>query len=506
MRSLAQRRLQQIETTAKRQSELALSPDIEADYRRWLPTLFPGYVGKPFAQRHHNLWRWVWAIEEGRRSRPFVGIWPRGGGKSTSCELAVAALGALKRRKYCVYVRRTQEKADESISNIAALIESSSIDKYYSDFGRRMVGKFGNAKGWRRERLRTASGFTVDALGLDSASRGAKADEQRPDLIILDDIDNKHDSPKVAQKHIDTLTTSILPAGSTELVVLAVQNLIIPHGFFAQLANGKADYLADRIMDGPYPAVQGLQYEQRTDPDTGLLRWYITEGQSTWDGQSLEVCQNQITDWGLMAFRQESQHEVNLIEGGMYDGFTFQHVAWADVPPLVRVEVWLDPAVSSNEDSDCQGIQADGIDEKKNLYRLWSWEGITSPEQALKKAILKANELNARAVGVETDQGGDAWQGAYTQAYDSLKASGELPADAYKPSFKSAKAGSIGSKIERANMMRADYDRGQIYHVIGTHGTLENALYRFPVRKPYDLHDAAFWGWYFVKNRGGWTR
>lgn len=415
------------------------------------------------------------------------------------------ALGALDQRSYGVYVRRNQDMADKSVGNIASLLESSAIDRRYPNLGQRKRGKFGNVRGWRRERLSTAHGFTLDALGVESASRGFKDEDRRPDFIILDDIDDKHDSPKASLKYIEIITSNILPAGSNDVAVLGVQNLVLANGFFSQLV-GSADYLADRILDGPYPAIENFEYEQRQDPDTGQLRWFITGGQPTWAGQDLDVCQSQLTLWGLLSFRQEAQHEVDLLNGGMYDGLEFQRVAPDRVPPLIAVEVWVDPAITSTTNSNCQGIQADGIDAKKDLYRLRSWEGITSPEKAIEKAILWAIELKARAVGVETDQGGDTWQLTYNNTFKNMIEKGTIPKDAPKPQFKSAKASSIGGKIERQNMQRTDYDSGHIYHVVGTHQTLEKALVRFPLYEPFDLADASFYSWLHLRHRGSWTR
>jgi hypothetical protein len=416
-------------------------------------------------------------------------------------------LGARNQRSYVVYVRRTQDKADESVSNIATMLESSAIDVYYPSMGRREISKFGHAKDWRRTRLRTETGFVIDALGIDSAFRGAKIKQRRPDLFIFDDIDDKFDGAKVVQHVIDVICTSILPAGDgSGLAVLGVQNAIRSDGFFGRMINKKADYLGDRILDGPYKAIEDFEYEQRADEVTGDLRWFVTGGQPTWLGQNLVKCQNQVTDWGIIPFRQEAQHEVEVLEGGMYDGVNFQRIERGQVPPLTAVEVWVDPAITSTVKSNCQGIQADGIDEKRRLYRLYSWEGILSPEAALKKAIFKALELDARAIGVETDQGGDTWQLSYNGVFQSMLDKKEIPADSRKPQFKSAKASSIGGKVERQNMMRLDYDSGAIFHVLGTHQALENALYRFPLLEPFDLADASFYSWLALRHRGGWTR
>src|SRR6185436_3812819 len=239
-----------------------------------------------------------------------VGIWPRGGAKSTSAEMACTDLGCSGSRIYCLYVRMTQDKADASVENVAALFESDEIAKHFPEHSRRKTGKFGNAKGWRRNRIWTAGGFAVDALGLDTASRGVKLENQRPDLIIFDDIDDLLDGPAATKKKIEIITKSILPAGSNNCAVLFIQNLIIRDGVASQLADGRADFLALRKVSGPFPAIENLKYEWRLDSKTGMRRAYITAGVATWSGQDLATCQRFIDTWGLSAFLKEAQHKV----------------------------------------------------------------------------------------------------------------------------------------------------------------------------------------------------
>jgi hypothetical protein len=286
-----------------------------------------------------------------------------------------------------------------------------------------------------------------------------------------------------------------LPSGSNDAAILGVQNLITPNSIFSQLADGRADFLLDRIVSGPHPAVRGLAYEQK--PEGG---YRITGGEATWAGQDIAVCESQINEWGPGAFLQEAQHEVDAPPGGMFDHLEFRHCAWDELPDLVRTVVWVDPAVTSTDQSDSMGIQADGIAADGTLYRLWSWEQVTSPEDALKRAIRKAIELKAEAVGVETDQGGDAWQSVYKQAWQSL----DLPPNTPMPRFRSAKAGAgHGPKAHRASMMLPDYEQGRVVHAIGTHQVLERALRRFPLTKPHDLTDASYWSWNDLKGPKG---
>lgn len=460
------------------------------DWRAWLHARFPAYVAADFAERHIAFWEWVWNITADARPQPFVGIWPRGSGKSTSAELACVALGVRSIRRYAWYVCETQDQADAHVATIATLLEGIGVQ--------RAVNKYGASKGWRRNRLRCANGFTIDALGLDVAARGGKLDDQRPDLMILDDLDSEQDTAATVEKKIATLTKKLLPAGAANLAVLAVQNLVHPESIFSRLADGRADFLNDRIISGPHPALIDLAYEQQNG------RYILVSGTPTWEGQSLLICQSFVDTWGLSAFLGECQNEVEAPAGGMFSHLDFRHCTWSEVPDLVRIVVWCDPAVTDTDQSDAHGIQADGLAPDNTIYRLWSWEARTSPQDVLRRALRKAVELKAQSVGVETDQGGDTWMSVYREAWQSLKDDGSILEGTPMPVFKAAKAGAgHGSKTHRASHMLADYERGRIVHVLGTHAMLEKALRRFPAKKPYDLTDASYWSWYDLAGRGG---
>lgn len=281
--------------------------EVEAHWRTWLKTLFPKYISE-FAQYHIDFWEWVWAVEAGKQPRTFVAIWPRAGGKSTSAELAAVSMGARKVRKYILYVSATQEQADDHVQNVGALLESSGVEQHYPDLATRALNKFGSSKGWRRNRLRTQSGFTIDALGLDTAQRGVKLEEQRPDCIIVDDIDEETDSLPLTEKKIKILTRALIPAGAHDVAILFVQNLVHKDSVFSRLVDGRADFLADRIVSGPTPALKNFTFERE---ESG--RYVVKSGMPTWSQMDVPRCQEMIDDMGLLAFRAECQHEVDLI-------------------------------------------------------------------------------------------------------------------------------------------------------------------------------------------------
>lgn len=283
-------------------------PDIGESWHEFVRTYFAGYVSNdlgepiPFADHHTALFEWVWSLEKGKRPQPFVAIWSRGHAKSTLAEMAVVAVGAKRSRNYVLYISGTQDQADDHVENIGAMLEEATVSHAYPELSERKIGKYGASKGWRRNRLRTASGLTVDAMGLDSASRGAKVDEDRPDLIVLDDIDGELDTQKTTDKKMKVLARRLLPAGADDLAVLAVQNLVHESSVFAQLADGSAGILSDRIVSGPIPAIENLDYDDSSHPVQ------LTGGTATWDGMPFGRCQEIVNDIGLEGFLPEYQH------------------------------------------------------------------------------------------------------------------------------------------------------------------------------------------------------
>lgn len=493
---------------------LALTRPVEADESQWEPwlrRLFHKSVSDkltsapiPFASHQAAFWDWVWALQRGVRPKPFVGVWPRGGGKSESAELATVAIAALRKRVYCLYICETQDQADDHVANIAEKLESQAFGLVYPQVADRAVGKYGSSRGWRRNRLHTRSGFVVDALGLDSAARGAKVDEERPDLMVIDDVDGELDSPGITQKKIQTLTRKLLPAGTHDLAVIAIQNMVHPDSIFARLVDGRADFLADREVSGPVPALEDVAFEQRNG------QWRIIAGRPTWQGQSLARCRDLMETIGYSAFKSECQHDCQAPPGGMYDHIAFQHCTWNELPDLVRIVCWTDPAVTDKDESDSNGIQIDGLGRDGKIYRLWSFEERCSPLETLKTAIVMAIEYKAECVGVETDQGGETWDSVYNRAVEELLKAGTIKANPHMkalghwmpaqgvivPRFKADKAGGRGPKTHRQQQVLADYELGRVVHVLGaTHALLERALQRFPKTKPLDLADAGYWSW-----------
>lgn len=277
-------------------------------WRDWLAALFPATYSGPLAPYHAEFWEWLWSVRKGEPSAPYVAVWPRGWAKSTNGETGVVALGA-RGYRYALYVCGTQSQADDHVTSISERMVSPAVARSYSDLAAarvQVIAERSRQLGWRRNRVWTAGGFVVDALGLDKAIRGAKLLDDRPDLIVLDDIDEASDSPETIQRKIAAVTTKILPAAAPNVCVMVLQNLVHRNGVVARLVDGRADFLAQRIVSGPHPAIEGMEWEGSGKDAV------IVAGEPTWAVMDLAACQAKIGLFGLSAFRAECQHEVAL--------------------------------------------------------------------------------------------------------------------------------------------------------------------------------------------------
>lgn len=312
-------------------------PLADLGWEEWNATVAPSYFTSDYAPHHREFWEWTDSIGPDRPD-PFLELWPRGHTKSTCAELAVIKLGARRLRTYFLYVSHTQDQADDHVGTIGSIIESARFAEYYPAMSEVKVGKFGASKGWRRNRLRTASGFTVDALGLDVARRGAKLEETRPDGMVLDDIDDTHASTRVVERNIRTITQALIPALQPNKVIIMAQNLVAPNAIAARIADGRADMLGGAIQSGPFPAIENAEIE-RVDG-----RWKITAGTPTWPaGMDLEAATDQLIDMGLDAFTIEVQQDTSERVGAIWRKSEIKYWERDELPEFDRIVVAIDP-------------------------------------------------------------------------------------------------------------------------------------------------------------------
>lgn len=379
----------------------------------------------------------------------------------------MADLGIRGARNYCLYVCATQDQADKHVQTIARMLEGEAIIEYAPDIGKPKVSNNGN-KTWNRRMLTTATGYTVEAIGLDKAVRGQKIDWARPDFIVFDDVDGRKDSETVTAGKENSILTSILPAGSTNRAVLFVQNLIHPNSIASRLAKkpnepGAAQYLLDRIVSGPFKAVDGLQYELQQEGD--LFRWKIS-GESQWDGFTLDMCETELNSVGPNAYLLESQNEVDVdAEHALMSAADFDRTRIAPdrLPDLARVAIAVDPPGGATE---C-GIVAVGKAKIGNDWHGYTLEDATQPKGVKPEqwalAVLQCYYRNqADVIFVERNYGGDMVASTIRQT-KWLDADGNVIVDGAK--IKVQEVVATRGKLVRAEPVAVVFQQGRGHHV-----------------------------------------
>ena len=144
----------------------------------------------------------------------------RGAGKSTIDTLALPIwCVAYGLRHYIPIISDSNDQAKQHLSSI----------KSEFDTNQRILEDFGALRGvrWQEEDIETANFCKVQALGQGMKFLGRKYHQWRPDLIVLDDIENPEDILSETQRRglESWFKTTVMRAGATDVKILMVGTL-----------------------------------------------------------------------------------------------------------------------------------------------------------------------------------------------------------------------------------------------------------------------------------------
>ncbi len=302
-------------------------------------------------------------------------------------QLVTLALAARRTRNYAIYVGATQSAVEDKVAGIGELIQSEVMAQAYPEVSRIYTTNTGSRRDWRKSRIRTNSGFTLDAFGLDQAIRGARVDDDRPGFICADDIESQTDTAYMTQKRQDALTKAVLPSGSDDAAIVFIQNKIHQASLMAQLLDGTAEFMADRVAIGPIRQVDNLTYVEREPTPGDGRRYVITGGTPTWEGLDLKTSEQEMNDLGLSAFMTEKQQEDWEPEGNMFPSRYWRH----DTTDPTRRR-WL---------SMCRAWDLAGTEAKDADYTVGALMGIIDVNDELQVHVLHVERFQLEVAGVE---------------------------------------------------------------------------------------------------------
>ena len=164
--------------------------------------------------------------------------------------------------------------------------------------------------------------------------------------------------------------------------------------------------------------------------------------------------------------------------GAMWQRDIIEKSRVTQMPQLKRIVVAIDPATTSNEDSDETGIIVAGVDTTNHGYILEDVSMRATPEQWARAAISVYNKWHADRIVGEANNGGDMIETIIKSIDRNV---------AYRKVWASR------GKTTRAEPVSALYEQNRVHH-IGYFATLEDELCEWEPGQPSPNHlDACVW-------------
>ena len=172
---------------------------------------------------------------------------------------------------------------------------------------------------------------------------------------------------------------------------------------------------------------------------------------------------------------------VEDVEGALWKYEMIEKWRVKSAPSMKRIVVAIDPAVTSNKDSDETGIVVAGLGINDHVYVLEDVSGIMTPNGWAKQAIIALDKWEADRIIGEVNNGGELIETVLRNLDTALP-------------YKAVRASR--GKVTRAEPVVALYEQGQVHHV-GTHVKLEEQMTTWDANegtKSPDRIDALVWG------------
>lgn len=234
----------------------------------------------------------------------------RESGKSTIMNLVNVLWSILGKpgKKCVIIISQTQEQAKNHFSNIKSELEENELLK--EDFGPFTE----NTNEWNKLSLELEyHGAKIISISRDQTLRGIKHNQHRPDLIILDDIeDSTSISDKTKSEELWAhFQSEILPLGNESTKVIVLGNLLSHYwgdsdydqSLILRLANGIKDEKIKGIFCG-YPLIddQGKNlWSSRFSNREAMLKLRLKFSLGTW-----------IREYLLKSYGQDNEEGPNI--------------------------------------------------------------------------------------------------------------------------------------------------------------------------------------------------
>jgi len=195
---------------------------------------FPHYIKYPMAEFHKDIFR----ITEDQSTNLACIVAFRGSGKSTLVTFSYSlwAILGVQEKKFVLIICQTQAQARQHMANLKFELEQNTLLK--SDMGP-FREEAGDGQWAISSLVFKNTGARIMIASIDQSIRGIRHHEYRPDLIILDDIEDSN-SVKTFEgrtKIADWFSREVVPLGDIGTRIILVGNLLHEAALMMSLRN-----------------------------------------------------------------------------------------------------------------------------------------------------------------------------------------------------------------------------------------------------------------------------
>lgn len=222
---------------------------------------------------------WAWLLETAAKERNFdklaLGL-PRGFGKSTIIKLFILYCIIFTNRRFILVMAATATMAENIISDVFDMLDEPNIKAVFGDWRLGVEKDTNSIKkfGFRGRNI------IVAALGAGGSVRGLNLKNERPDVMIFDDVQSREDadSQEVSDKLFKWLLGTAMKAKSPKgCMTLFIANMYpTPHSFLKKLKKNSQwiKFIAGGIL------ANGTSLWEELQPLKQLLSEYLSDLES----------------------------------------------------------------------------------------------------------------------------------------------------------------------------------------------------------------------------------
>jgi hypothetical protein len=358
---------------------------LKTDAEFFIEFFLADQLDMPVPEFHKEIWL---KLTDQEKERVLLAI-PRDHAKTTLAKLIVVWYWLFTNHRFAVYLSNTAPIAKGACRDIMAYLENPN---FIEVFGKVRVHKSDEGQGLWIFDLTTASGQTkrcmLRAIGQGQQMRGINIDNVRPDIAVIDDVeDNENTESESQQKKLDRwMYGPFLKALARKKKILWLGNMLT-----------KTCLLARNSRNAKWnPVVFGCLIK---DTVTGLLR-------PLWEGKwTVETLQEDFAEYKSLGLIESWMCEMMNMPGHGENGFTADQINYLPVltPDMCRATwITVDPAFGLKAHNDESSIAVHAIPQDGTIPRTVAVvHGRLDDVQLFEEVFALAMYWNAWVWGVE---------------------------------------------------------------------------------------------------------